>query len=420
MITPPSARRLFTLRRIAIVVQLETILSTAFSQDLRSIDPCGFPDTTSAAFQIAASGNWGYGYDTLLYDIGEWSKSPFVTVDSVGASVQNRTLFVLTIQDTTADTLHLRRRVWIHARTHPNEVQGTWVTNEMIKILLSDSLFADSLRRRYVFTIMPMYNPDGVELGKSRQNANNIDLESNWSAASPQPEVLVLRSQFEKMMILPNPMEIMLNMHSALSCKRYFVYHAEGGTTRLFSLLEQRYINYVRSHFPFGIEPYNYFVSWTSAPATQYPESWCWINHKEKIMAMTYEDMNCESAGKFDSTATALLRGINNYLQDTTTITSVFARREIPDDFLLEQNYPNPFNPVTTITFSVPGTETENVISLRIFDLLGRETATLVNGIVEPGRHTVHFDATHLPSGMYFYRLQSEHLSTVKKMILLK
>jgi hypothetical protein len=399
---------------------LAVMLHIASSQDLRLADPCGFPDTASAAFQIAASGNWGYGYDTLLHDIGEWSKSPFVTVDSVGASVQNRTLFVLTIQDTTADTLHLRRRIWIHARTHPNEVQGTWVTNEMIKILLSDSSFADSLRRRYVFTIMPMYNPDGVELGKSRQNANNIDLESNWNAPSPQPEVLVLRSQFEKMMTMPNPMEVMLNMHSALACKRYFVYHAEGGTTRLFSLLEQRYINYVRSHFPGGIEPYTYFVSWTSAPATQYPESWCWFNHQEKIMAMTYEDKNCASAGGFDSTASALLRGINDYLQDTTTITSVFAQRDAPDGYFLGQNYPNPFNPVTTITFSVPTAGTDNAVSLRIFDLLGREVATLVNGIMKTGSHTVQFEATRVPSGMYFYRLQAEHFSAVKKMILLK
>ncbi|MHB1051268.1 MAG: M14 family zinc carboxypeptidase [Bacteroidota bacterium] len=420
MITPPSARRLYDIRRIAIVVQLATVLTAASSQNLQSVDPCGYPDTSTAAFQIAASSNWGYGYDTLLYDIGEWKKSPFVTVDSVGASVQNRTLFVLTIQDTTADTLHLRRRVWIHARTHPNEVQGTWVTNEMIKILLSDSLFADTLRRRYVFEIMPMYNPDGVELGKSRQNANNIDLESNWNAASPQPEVLVLRAQFERMMALPNPMTVMLNMHSSISCKRYFVYHAAGGTSLLFSLLEQRYINDIRSHFPGGIEPYTYFVSWTSAPATQYPESWCWFNHQEKIMAMTYEDMNCASAGKFDSTANALLRGINDYLQDTTTITSVFAHNLPPDNFKLGQNFPNPFNPSTTIAFSVPAAESEGVITLRVFDILGREVATLVNGMVEPGRHTVLFKAQGLPSGIYLYRLTGRAITVSKKMLLLR
>jgi hypothetical protein len=420
MITPSSARRLYGIRRFAIVVQLATVLTTASSQDLRSADPCGFPDTAIAAFQIAASGNWGYGYDTLLYDIGEWSKSPFVSVDSVGASVQNRTLFVLTIQDTTADSSHSRKRVWIHARTHPNEVQGTWVTNEMIKMLLADTPLADTLRHRYIFEIMPMYNPDGVELGKSRQNANNIDLESNWNAASPQPEVLVLRAQFERMMALPNPMEVMLNMHSAGACKRYFVYHAEGGTSLLFTLLEQRYINYIRSHFPGGIEPYTFFVSWTTTTATQYPESWCWINHKEKIMAMTYEDMNCASARKFDSTANALLRGINDYLQDTTTITSVFANNRPPDNFKLEQNFPNPFNSGTHIAFSVPAAGSGDGITLRVFDILGREVATLVNGMVEPGRHTVLFTAQGLPSGIYLYRLTGRAIDVSKKMLLLR
>jgi hypothetical protein len=398
------------------MMMLAAMLHTASSQDLRHIDPCGFPDTTSAEFLIAASGNWGYGYDTLLYDIGEWKKSPFVTVDSVGASVQNRTLFVLTIQDTAADSSRTRKRVWIHARTHPNEVQGTWVTNEMIKMLIADTPLADTLRRRYIFEIMPMYNPDGVELGKSRQNANNIDLESNWNAASPQPEVLVLRAQFERMMALPNPMTVMLNMHSSISCKRYFVYHAAGGTSPLFALLEQRYINYIRAHFPGGIEPHTYFVSWTSAPATQYPESWCWFNHREKIMAMTYEDKNCASAGGFDSTANALLRGIDDYLQDTTSITSVMARRETPGDFRLEQNYPNPFNPATTITFFVPLTGTREAVSLRVYDVLGREVAAPVNGTVSSGKHTVRFDASQLTSGVYFYQLKTNDYSVIKKM----
>jgi hypothetical protein len=404
----------------AIILLLAIMQQTALSQDLHLVDPCGFPDTTSTEFLIAASGNWGYGYDTLLYDIGEWKKSPFVSVDSVGASVQNRTLFVLTIQDTTADSSHSRKRVWIHARTHPNEVQGTWVTNEMIKMLLADTPLADTLRHRYIFEIMPMVNPDGVELGKSRQNANNIDLESNWNAASPQPEVLVLRAQFERMMALSNPMTVMLNMHSSISCKRYFVYHAAGGTSLLFSLMEQRYINDIRSHFPGGIEPYTYFVSWTSAPATQYPESWCWFNHQEKIMAMTYEDKNCASAGGFDSTANALLRGINDYLRDTTTITSVFARYRPPDNFQLEQNFPNPFNPGTNIAFSVPTAESGSVITLRVFDILGREVATLVNGMVEPGRHTVLFTAQGLPSGIYLYRLTGRAIDVSQKMLLLR
>ena len=400
-----------------ILICFMIITPSLFAQDSRFTDPCGYPDTSSLEFKTAASGNWGYGYDTLLYDLSVWKTSPFVVIDSVGSTVQNRTMFVLTIQDTTSDSLNVRQRIWIHARTHPTEVQGTWVTNEMIKLLISNSEFAATLRKRYVFNIMPMYNPDGVELGNARENANGIDIESNWNAASPQKEVLVLRSQFQKYTAKPNPMKMMLNVHSAFACTRYFVYHAPGGTTPKFAAMEQRFINYARGNFPGGIEPYSYFVSWTSAPATQYPESWCWSNYKEKIMAMTYEDGNCVSASKFDTTAHAILKGIDQYLQDTTAITSVFASNKTPDQYFLEQNYPNPFNPTTTIAYRLPN---ERFVSLKVFDLLGRETAVLVNELQSSGRHTAEFNASSFGSGIYFYRLISGEHSEIKKMQLIR
>lgn len=387
------------------------------AQQIDFPDPCGIPDTTSMEYRLAASGNWGYGYDTLLYELDEWKKSPFVTIDSVGASVQGRTLFTVTIQDTTADTLNQRQRVWIHARTHPSEVQSTWVTNEIIKLLLADTVIGGAMRQRYIFHIMPMYNPDGVELGYARQNANMIDIESNWNAQSPQKEVLVLRSQFQKYTAMPNPMKIMLNMHSAFVCKRYFVYHAPGGTSMLFSLLEQRFINNVRKHFPGAIEPHTYFVSWINAPATQYPESWCWSNHKEKIMALTYEDGNCEAARAFDSTARAIVLGIDEYLQDTTSVTTVFASRTLPAEFRLEQNFPNPFNPSTTIIYQLQRRER---VTLRVIDLLGREVALLVNQEQPEGEYSASFNASELSSGVYIYRITVGQTSTAKTMQLVK
>ncbi|MEK7251075.1 MAG: M14 family zinc carboxypeptidase, partial [Bacteroidota bacterium] len=293
---------------------------TAFSQlqwspiDLDSEDPCGYPDTSSAQYKSDALMNWGYSYDSLRADLARWSQSPFVRIDSVGATVQNRAMYVLTIQDTSVLPF-ARKRIWIHARTHPNEVQGTWVTNEIIKLLLSNSPIAMRLRDSCIFNIMPMYNPDGVELARPRQNANGIDLESNWSANPPQPEVQVLRRVFTQLMSQPNPIRVALNMHSALACRRYFVYHAASGTSNLFATMQQDYIGFVRSHFPGGIEPYTYFVSWTSnPPPTVYPESWFWYNHREAVLANTYEDKNCTAAGGFDTTAAAILRGAGDYL----------------------------------------------------------------------------------------------------------
>jgi len=96
-----------------------------------------------------------------------------------------------------------------------------------------------------------------------------------------------------------------------------------------------------------------------------------------------------------------------------------------PDVFSLEQNYPNPFNPVTTIKYSLPSPlkgEGSGVrsVSLKIFNILGQETATLVNQNQEAGFYEVKFDGSQFASGVYIYRLEAGSYTAVKKMMLLK
>ena len=98
---------------------------------------------------------------------------------------------------------------------------------------------------------------------------------------------------------------------------------------------------------------------------------------------------------------------------------------DIPTVFSLSQNYPNPFNPTTTIKYSIPSVETQNLASqplvrLIIYDILGREIATLVNENKKPGYYEVEFDASGFSSGIYYYRIQAGDFVAVKKMILLK
>jgi ligand-binding sensor domain-containing protein len=90
---------------------------------------------------------------------------------------------------------------------------------------------------------------------------------------------------------------------------------------------------------------------------------------------------------------------------------------ELPTEFALEQNYPNPFNSMTIIKFQIlnPG-NTE----IKIFDLLGREVATLVNGFLQPGAYEISFDGNGLNSGVYFYRMTTDGFSDTKKLVLLK
>ena len=89
----------------------------------------------------------------------------------------------------------------------------------------------------------------------------------------------------------------------------------------------------------------------------------------------------------------------------------------IPDKFLLSQNYPNPFNPTTLITYAIPQT---GFVTLKIFDVLGNEVTTLVNEVKSEGVYSVTFNASTLPSGIYFYKIQSGNFIDVKKMNLIK
>ncbi|MHB1050166.1 MAG: T9SS type A sorting domain-containing protein [Bacteroidota bacterium] len=91
-----------------------------------------------------------------------------------------------------------------------------------------------------------------------------------------------------------------------------------------------------------------------------------------------------------------------------------------PVEFSLYQNYPNPFNPSTVIEFAVPAATSRDIVTLRIFDMLGREIRTLVNEPLPHGRHNVRFDATGLATGLYFYHIQSGAFAETKKMMYLK
>ncbi|MFW5972903.1 MAG: T9SS type A sorting domain-containing protein [Bacteroidota bacterium] len=93
------------------------------------------------------------------------------------------------------------------------------------------------------------------------------------------------------------------------------------------------------------------------------------------------------------------------------------APNTLPETVALEQNYPNPFNPETTITYELAD---RGHVTLHVFDLLGREVTTLVDGVQPAGRHTVLFDASQLTSGSYYYRIESEGTIISRVMTLLK
>ena len=89
----------------------------------------------------------------------------------------------------------------------------------------------------------------------------------------------------------------------------------------------------------------------------------------------------------------------------------------VPTAFSLSQNYPNPFNPTTSFSYALAS---PSLVTLKVFNILGEEIATLVNGFQEVGSYNISFDAAKLASGVYFYRLTAGEYSATKKMLLMK
>ena len=90
---------------------------------------------------------------------------------------------------------------------------------------------------------------------------------------------------------------------------------------------------------------------------------------------------------------------------------------ELPDDYSVSQNYPNPFNPKTNIDFSIPE---PGMVTLKVYDMLGKEISTLVEDFKNAGTYTVEFDGSDVTSGTYFYRMQAGEYIKVNRMMLMK
>jgi hypothetical protein len=110
---------------------------------------------------------------------------------------------------------------------------------------------------------------------------------------------------------------------------------------------------------------------------------------------------------------------LHKIIDGTSYIQWKIAGQETNDElfYLLKQNYPNPFNPITTINYQI---KKKGFVTLRIYDMLGKEVATLVNEIKSEGSYFEKFDASNLPSGIYIYSLRANDFIQNNKMTLLK
>jgi spore germination protein YaaH len=189
------------------------------------------------------------------------------------------------------------------------------------------------------------------------------------------------------------------------------------GTARTFSVIKNNYIDTVDAFNRYVDGVYNVpwysYLSSGSWRQTWYDDSLSWAKKFDSIKVKNIAGTGMWALG-YDGVETDLWGAIKNAFTLPTTISSA---KNIPDIFALEQNFPNPFNPTTVIRYQLPSA---SHVTLKVFDVLGNEVATLAHGIFSEGGHTVSFDASKISSGVYFYFIQTENFSDVKKMVVIK
>lgn len=154
--------------------------------------------------------------------VGSLALHPRVrSVAVLGSSVQGRPLHRIELTDAAVPDAG-KKRIWIHSGIHPAETTSYFVVEGLVAWLGSGEPLAEVLLDHAILDIVPMANPDGVARGNYRTNANSVNLEDEWAApyASPQPEIVALRTAIEGYMGSPaapgsNPIEVVLNLHSS-------------------------------------------------------------------------------------------------------------------------------------------------------------------------------------------------------------
>jgi hypothetical protein len=143
------------------------------------------------------------------------------------------------------------------------------------------------------------------------------------------------------------------------------------------------------------------------------------FNSKGELYGLTGLGQQISSLVKYDTTTgVATLIGSTNFTGlNSLVFTPGVQPSMAPVSYNLYQNYPNPFNAGTTFEFDVPNTSN---INLSVFDILGRKVALLLNSSFSPGNYKYKWDAPNLPSGIYFYRLQTNNFSAIKKFVIIK
>ena len=236
-------------------------------------------DTVFVAYYVP------YTFSHLMDKIGEWKTNEHVIVDTIGYSPKDLPMQEMIVTDSSMPD-SLKRRVWIHARTHPGETPSSFHFEGIVEELLSGSAVTENYLKNVVFHLIPFVNPDGVFYGRSRTNFDNVDLERDWNKSPAQTtmEVNALKTRMTEIND-EKVFSVFLNLHSQASSNCTFFIHTASSTSDYFYRRQYQFAYLNSSDNPYFVP--NDFSE--SNLQSHFPEGWLWSNHGDEVLALTYE-----------------------------------------------------------------------------------------------------------------------------------
>ncbi len=248
-----------------------------------------------------------YTFTNLETYISSLSNSPFINIETPGYSQNGKPVYLIKVTDSDYPASD-KKRVFMHARTHPAETPSSFLIEGMINYLLESSSETDDILSGFEFYIFPMQNVDGVTIGNYRSTPQTENLEVMWYYDVDNPLSLTDEAPDEVDIVHNYAMDLMndggppitmaLNLHASNSepdirpfFYPHFGYESQGYDSVEAILWENQIalINILASHHgPNMIEPLP-SEGGSSFASKTYPESWWWVNYKEQVLAMTME-----------------------------------------------------------------------------------------------------------------------------------
>lgn len=271
-------------------------------QDVRRIDDATMVITMAFAHsRVWLAQHTPYGIGQLQTVLAELRQTIYFRQQSLGASQQGRPIYMVTITDPEVDNA-TKRRVLVHARTHPGEVGSSAVAEGFMRFVAGDAEEAVEARRRFVFEVVPMLNPDGVAAGNYRTTPMSENLESSWWAAPDEDAGMPFEVQHLQQWIVAAEVDgpkysAAINLHGTHSASDelpYLVRHF-GPSTRVYTSEErqlwqaqQELAEEVASAGPlmFDAQPQE---GGSKFLGTGYPETFWWHRARDEVLACTFE-----------------------------------------------------------------------------------------------------------------------------------